>query len=361
MEELRGLPFERMVARGLADSREKRAISNEDMSHRIGSWRKLTGVMERQMLPDRANAKQGEEGYLMAAEPKQAFGGHWTEIKLEMLTEYLAAYTSALKNQPFGKIYVDAFAGTGYREMASQKDSLGLFAEQAEAEADGFFDGSAKIALQTDPAFDRYIFIERKRSALNSLESLCAGFPDHSIDCRQGDANELLPKLLKEIDWKASRAVLFLDPFGMNVDWSTMEAVAATRAIDVWILFPAGVGVNRMLTDKPEDIPGAWRARLDRVFGTAEWSSVFYRTDPQGGLFDEEQNLTKVPDAISKITGYYHDRLREIFPRVADNPRPMSNSKQSPMFVFTFAISNPGKKAQDLALKIAGHILGKKR
>ena len=39
-EILRELTFERMVERGLADSRQDRVISNEEMKHRIRSWPK---------------------------------------------------------------------------------------------------------------------------------------------------------------------------------------------------------------------------------------------------------------------------------------------------------------------------------
>ena len=45
------------------------------------------------------------------------FGGHWTEIKLDMLHRYLRFYMTALKQKPFGKIYIDAFAGTGFRSV----------------------------------------------------------------------------------------------------------------------------------------------------------------------------------------------------------------------------------------------------
>ena len=37
-EILRELTFERMVERGLVDSREVRVISSEEMKHRIRSW-----------------------------------------------------------------------------------------------------------------------------------------------------------------------------------------------------------------------------------------------------------------------------------------------------------------------------------
>lgn len=39
-EIMRELAFERMVERGLNDSRNNRAISNEEMGHRIRAWQK---------------------------------------------------------------------------------------------------------------------------------------------------------------------------------------------------------------------------------------------------------------------------------------------------------------------------------
>jgi len=39
-EILRELAFERMVERGLADSRTEKLVSNEEMGHRIKTWQK---------------------------------------------------------------------------------------------------------------------------------------------------------------------------------------------------------------------------------------------------------------------------------------------------------------------------------
>lgn len=39
-EVLRELAFTRMIERGLKDSRTNRTISNEEMKHRIKTWRK---------------------------------------------------------------------------------------------------------------------------------------------------------------------------------------------------------------------------------------------------------------------------------------------------------------------------------
>ena len=39
-EILRGVTFERMIERGLADSRADHVTSNEEMEHRIRSWQR---------------------------------------------------------------------------------------------------------------------------------------------------------------------------------------------------------------------------------------------------------------------------------------------------------------------------------
>ncbi|SUS06623.1 conserved hypothetical protein [uncultured Defluviicoccus sp.] len=42
---LRALAFERMVARGLADARNGRVLSDGEMARRIGEWQKESGVI----------------------------------------------------------------------------------------------------------------------------------------------------------------------------------------------------------------------------------------------------------------------------------------------------------------------------
>ena len=53
--------------------------------------------------------------------PLQQFGGNWTDEKLDRLRQYLAAYQQALKEQPFERYYIDAFAGTGYNTPKSAR------------------------------------------------------------------------------------------------------------------------------------------------------------------------------------------------------------------------------------------------
>jgi len=86
------------------------------------------------------------------------FGGDWTSRKLEILAAYLGDYRKALKKQPFRLAYIDAFARTGYRTPQGSEDpaSLPLFPDLAAAEPQALLDGSARLALQVQPPFDRY-------------------------------------------------------------------------------------------------------------------------------------------------------------------------------------------------------------
>lgn len=201
------------------------------------------------------------------------FGGNWTAKKLAVIKEYLESYTTVLKNQPFTTIYIDAFAGSGYR--ATRKKSkqepvnkqLPFGQDLAGADSQSFLDGSAKIALQVDPPFDEYVFIEKSAKRCSQLEGLATEFRQagRTIRIINGEANVETQRLCQG-QWHGRRAVLFLDPYGMQVEWATLEAIAGTKAIDLWLLFPLGIGLNRVLP-KSGEVPSDWRERIN-TFGT---------------------------------------------------------------------------------------------
>ena len=286
------------------------------------------------------------------------FGGQWTTRKLEVLAKYLQSYTTALKNTPFHKLYIDAFAGTGYRDARrdNEEDSPQntLFPDLAEPEPQSFLDGSARLALQTEPRFDQYIFIERSPDRCAHLESLKSEFPGlaKKVEIHQGDANAKIQDLCAK-DWQTNRAVLFLDPYGMQVEWKTIEATARTKAIDLWLLFPLGIGVNRLLT-KSGDIPKSWRHRLDLLLGTENWYDEFYTVETTPTLFgDDRERVVKA--TMETIGRYFTNRLKEIFTGVAEEPGVLRNSANNPLYLLCFAVGN--ERGKDIALRIARHLL----
>lgn len=146
---------------------------------------------------------------------------------------------------------------------------------------------------------------------------------------------------------------MFLDPYGMQVEWGTLEALARTQGIDLWLLFPLGVAVNRLLTrDGPP--PGAWADALTRIFGTAEWQAAFYPKRDVTTLFGVKSVQSKDVN-WNKIGKFFVDRLGTIFAKVAPNPLPLRNSKGTPIYLLCFAAANPN--AASTAVKIAQDIL----
>lgn len=287
------------------------------------------------------------------------FGGTWTDEKLDTLRKYLAAYRDVMKKQRFHLMYIDAFAGTGYRDAEKEPDAIqqSLLEEFSEEETQNFLKGSAVIALEQDPPFHEFIFIERKRKHAKELERLKSQFPEKadSIKIVKGDSNLVIKRLCADNGWRSKRAVLFLDPYGMQVEWETLKAIAETKAIDLWILFPAAIGVNRMLP-RHGKAPDTWEKRLDRMFGTKDWRDRFYSKTRQTSFIEDDEKFDKVA-TIEEIGEFFNERLKTIFPGVAPNARTLSRPDGAPLYQLCFAAAN--KKGSEIAIKIASHLLEK--
>jgi len=261
-----------------------------------------------------------------------------------------------MNKQKFRFAYIDAFAGTGYRTLEQHESSLAkIFPEVFERESQAFLDGSARIALQIRPRFTKYIFIERDISRLAELEKLKSEFSElrDDINLIQADANSYLQGLCSLRNWSNRRAVLFLDPFGMQVRWNTITAIAGTKAIDLWILFPLSA-VNRLLK-RTGEISQAWRKTLDEMFGSSDWYEAFYRTRTFTNIFGSEQTDTIKLADFDSIGQYFVKRLTTVFAGVAQNPLPLLNSRNTPLYLLCFASGNP--KGSKTAIKIAQDIL----
>ena len=289
----------------------------------------------------------------------QKFGGDWTEEKLRCVSEYLQAYTKIMTRQPFRFAYIDAFAGTGYRETESDENTDQLmFPDLVSPEVMSFHDGSARNALEVEPPFEKYVFIEKNANRYAELEELRkefllkTEFSEDMIECVPGEANEYLKNLCQK-SWKTHRALVFLDPFGMQVEWETIKLIAETRAIDLWLLFPIGA-VNRLLKKNGEIRPSI-REKLNLFFGNEEWFEVFYRLAQRIPIFDEDEQWEKTGDIFAEIEQYLMERLRETFAGVAPTPLSLRNSKNVPLYLLCFAVGNP--KGVSIAVRIAQHVL----
>ncbi len=283
----------------------------------------------------------------------QIFGGNWTEQKLECVRKYLQAYTTIMSKQRFDFAYIDAFAGTGYRELILDEDiNEPLFPELDNQDVVNFRQGSARNALEVQPPFGKYIFIEEDKNNYSELEKLTEEFPEKNIECIRRDANEYFKEVCGK-NWKNHRALVFLDPFGMQVEWKTIELIANTQAVDLWLLFPIGT-VNRLLKRNSE-IRQSIGEKLNLFFGDNSWFEVFYKLANDNSLFGEEERWEKVGNIFPEIEQYFMNRLQEIFASVATNPLALRNSKNVPLYLLCFAAGNP--RGAQTAVKIAQDIL----
>lgn len=283
------------------------------------------------------------------------FGDQHTELKLSIIEKYLKFFTTALRGK-FGELwYIDAFAGTGSRTVRHEERPAGLL-DSGEPERIERRRGSARIAIDVKPPFDFIVFIENKPSYVAALHELTAIHPSRRIAVVKNDANEALKSVIATNNWQSTRAVLFLDPYGMQLEWSTLEKVAATKAIDVWFLFPLS-GLYRQATRQLADIDEHKRAALTRMFGSDAWEAELYPKTIRDDLFNgiSEEPRRRSTD-VAGLEAYTKSRLETIFAAVL-KPLPLPSHKKPQRFSLFLCISNDDPRAIGLATKIGNHIL----
>ena len=282
---------------------------------------------------------------------QQMFGGDWTIEKLEILGNYLDAYTNVFLNYPeITLTFVDGFAGTGTVRLKSGRYK-GLC-----------IPGSARRAMDIgNRPFDRILLIESNSRKAEMLSNI----PDPLRDRKTvltSDANVAVQDYCNNMG-SHERAVIFLDPYGMQVNWSTVAAIADTGYCDMFLLFPIP---HRPMTRANRPDPSSRRGqRLTAFFGDQSWYTEPYELAEQGTLaLGEEDRSTfreqyQRSSGVNQIVGLYEKKLRQAFSqgKVTQVHRRFRNTKSAPMFEYFFAASNP--RGAEIADRIARHLMSR--
>ncbi|MDB6135572.1 MAG: uncharacterized protein JWM59_3815 [Verrucomicrobiales bacterium] len=309
------------------------------------------------------------------------FGGNWTVVKLAAVTEYFSSFNRVLSKTPFKRVYIDAFAGGGRIKQTIEKkagpkltpgsdwfpedsklEENSVAEEFEETESIGFRHGSPLLALEANPGFDEFIFIERDQAVLDQLKEQvknAQSLQGRPVQFICEDANTALSRICRP-DWsKRFRATIFLDPFALQIHWATLEKIARTKGMDMWMLFPA-MAVNRMLPRNGK-MPEVWAQRLNETFGDTTWRQEFYATPqiPQNDdLFPEllpNPQETKLDDPFGRLSRYVTRRLKTVFVDAVEEPLVLKTALGAPLFLLCFAVAN--KKGAPIAKRIANHII----
>ena len=307
-------------------------------------------------------------------ESLQKWGGDWTIEKLDALEKYVRAYLTIMKKYApeFGwqLFYFDAFAGSGSigkdTQLPSVSASTSIFLDEladtdwAGMEKEETYKGAAERVVGIDIdgfGFDCYDFVDKDSKSLTKLEAMLKErFPlkSRKMAFKTGDANK---KVLELVEYAKTHpkcsALVLLDPFGMQLDWATIEALKTIKHLDLWILVPSGVIINRLLKRNGEIM---YPKNLTRFFGMSEneLKAYFYERQVEQTLFGEDVRIKKARNAIERIAQLYVDRLKTLFECVTEKPLVLRNSTNCPIFHFVFASHN------ETGLKIASQIVGKK-
>lgn len=287
----------------------------------------------------------------MLPDVEHRFGSNtWTEDKLKIVFKFIDTYTTALKEQKWKLFYIDAFAGTGSREW----DDLEGVTQSSP--------GSVLKALETTTPFHGYHFIEMDPQKANELENKISNKGAKNCKVWRGDANIIVPQIIRTMNPALHRGVVFLDPFAMSVTWETLEAIAKSTFLDLWFLVPFGA-IARVLP-KEGMIQEGWLAKLVKTFGENPIPTLYVNDQRQMLPMDLEEfgfdADHKIRQGGSKALGkYIVKRLNSIFAWVCKDVVVLKNSKNSPMFLLIYGISNNSDPAKTLADRIAKSILKK--
>lgn len=283
----------------------------------------------------------------------QEFGSAHTEKKLAAVQSYLSAFTTALKKQSFELIYIDACAGSGSSKPKEQRGQTTLL------DADDVTIGSAVRALQIATPFDRYVFNDPKLKNVKSLEAIVAEkFPHlvNRVEILRTDANEALSRIAESTNWKRSRAVVFLDPFGLQMKYSMVERLGRTEAVDLWYLVPV-LGMSRQVA-KDGSILEPGGTLVDELLGTRDWRNlVVVEPEAQEGLFGLQPTAAERVANAAWFERVAKQQLEKAFKGgVLEKTLPLGRGGLHE-FSLMFACANPRSKANELAKRLASAVL----
>ncbi|MBI1956202.1 MAG: three-Cys-motif partner protein TcmP [Acidobacteria bacterium] len=237
------------------------------------------------------------------------------------MREYAAAYSKILNARNFHHVYIDAFAGSGIHISRETRE---------------FVQGSPLNALLIVPPFKEFFFIDIQAQKTNLLEEIVGGRKD--VHIYPGNCNEILPRevfpKVRYEDYR--RGLLFLDPYGLHLNWEVIAAAGQMKSIDMFLNFPIMDMHMNCLWWQPEKVSPQEIRRMNAYWGDDSWRKIAYR----------EVETLFGPEAVKEeslvVVNAFCERLRKIagFDHVA-RPLPMRNTRDAIVYYLLFASQKP--------------------
>jgi three-Cys-motif partner protein len=249
--------------------------------------------------------------------------GYWSEIKLDIVKEYAAAYSTILAAQQkpvLYHLYIDAFAGAGVHISRKTQE---------------FVPGSPLNALNVAPPFREYHLIDLDHKKIGSLETLTKGRTN--VHIYEGDCNDVLLKIIfPRVHFEDyRRAFCLLDPYGLHLNWEVMRTAGSMKTIDLFLNFPVADMNRNVFWRNPNGVDLADVQRMDNFWGDDSWRHIAYTTQENLFGFEEKVDNDTVAHAfrtrLQKHGGFKYVPV----------PLPMRNSRGAVVYYLFFASQKP--------------------
>ncbi len=248
--------------------------------------------------------------------------GYWSEIKLDIIKEYATAYSrifSAERQRSFYHVYIDAFAGAGLHISKT---------------TGSFVPGSPMNALHVQPGFREYHFIDLDRKKIAALKQVSGKRPE--VHVHEGDCNKLLlERVFPNVRFEDfRRGLCVLDPYGLHLNWSVIQAAGRMRTIDIFLNFPVADINRNVLWRHPEGVDPGDIERMDLFWGDESWRQIAYTTGKDLFGYPEKEDNETIAEA-------FRQRLQEVaqFGHVPQ-PLPMRNSRGATVYYLFIGSQN---------------------
>ncbi len=256
---------------------------------------------------------------LMAERP----WGFWTKSKLDMLSEYLPAFTIASQRAP-STVYLDLFAGQAHN--VSRDTGLPI-------------EGSLPRALRTQPQFTVVRGFELRPAKARSLQALLLEkFPGRDVAVHAGDVHNQLGQALTALSaYRRCPTFAFIDPDGVEARWELLQALAAHKPepatkVELFLLLVAPQ-IRRVVNDRLDETDlGRAEQQVTALFGSEEWRPIL--DGRRSGALDPERTR-------DELTNLMRWRLENTLRYKFTHTLRLTNIQGGPLYDMVFATDHP--------------------
>ncbi len=195
------------------------------------------------------------------------------------------------------------------------------------------------------PKFDEYHFVDRDDDKIAHLREQIGERDD--VVTYHGDTNLILPdKVFPLVRYdQYRRGLCLLDPYGLHLAWTVIEAAGKARSIEIFLNFPVADMQRNVFWHNFAGVDPADIKRMTRFWGDDSWRSVAYKDEPD--LFGPRE----VRAEMSAVVAAFWKRLKQVAGfAFVPAPVPMRNDQGAVVYYLFFA--GPNKAGSKIASEL---------